>query len=407
MTLAGAIAMGMQGAVVHYGFSAYFTSLVAEFSCSYAELSGVFSLSRLEGGLLAPVSGFLIDRWGPRRLLILGTTMIGLGFILLSRVDSLVWFYIVYALFIAVGGSFGPVATVVTAVGNWFIRRRSTAIGIVMAGFGLGGSLVFVVSWCISQYGWREVMVGGGLVCWGIGIPLALLMRHRPEQYGLRTDGDPPEKTAPITAAPGAPSHILPKTERTLEPRQVLGEPSFWLLSISFSLRQMITSSVTLHTIPFLTQLQLPGETPAAVLGIIASLSILGRLAFGWLGDHYDKRYVIVAGLALLSIAMVVMSQTTGMAGIFLYVPLYALAYGGSVPLIPAVLAEYFGRKNFATVQGFSSTVQMVGNISGPLAAGLIYDATKSYQLAFLGFAGAALVALVMVCLVRKPSGIG
>ncbi len=415
MAIAGAMAMAIQGGLIHYGFSAYFTPLVTEFGWSRAELSGVFALSRLEGGLIAPAAGFIIDRVGPRRLLMGGLFMMGLGFILLSRVnavqffsiqiDALVMFYIVYALFIAIGSSFGPAATCLTAVGNWFIRRRSTAMGLVMVGFGLGGSLVFVVAYAIGRYGWRDVMVGAGLILWFLGIPLAALMRHRPEQYGQLPDGDHMRsRPGPAEDAQAGSSalHRLPG-DTSFEPRQVLRHPAFWLLAGNFGIRQMVTTSVTLHTIPFLGDLGFSNETAAAVLSIIATSSVLGRILFGWAGDHFDKRVVIGTGLAMLAVAMLIMSQATGMTQVMMYVPLYAMAYGGSVPLVPATLAEYFGRKNFATVQGFASTVQMVGNIGGPLFAGFVFDVTGSYRFAFTLYSVASVVALATLFAVRKP----
>ncbi len=405
MTLAAALAMMLQGSLIHYGFGAYFTALVGEFHWSRAQLSGVFSLSRLEGGLIAPVAGIIIDRLGPRRLMISGMFLMGLGFILLSRVSDLLMFYLVYALFIAIGSSFGPAATALTAVGNWFIRRRSTAMGIAFAGFGLGGSMVWLVSLAISNYGWRDVMVGAGILLWGLGIPLSAMMRHRPEQYGLLPDGEVPH---PITLpSEGEEAEAPPSTQvagdASANPRQVLAMSAFWLLAINFSIRQMVTSSVTLHTIPFLSDLGFSSEAAAGVLSAIAVGSILGRIVFGWLGDHYDKRLVMAGSLVLLVVAMAVMSQASSFESVLVYVPLYAMAYGGAVPLVPATLAEYFGRKYFATVSGFSSTVQMVGNICGPLFAGFVFDVTGSYRMAFVSFSVAALVALLTLLFVRKP----
>ncbi len=415
MTVAAALAMAMQGGLIHYGFSAYFTPLVTEFGWSRAQLSGVFSLSRLEGGLIAPVAGVFIDRVGPRRLLMGGLFMMGLGFLLLSRVDSLdvfsihldslVMFYVIYALFIAIGSSFGPSATCLAAVGNWFIRRRSTAMGLVMCGFGIGGSLVVVVAYCIGQFGWRNMMVLAGLILWFVGIPLAALMRHRPEQYGQLPDDDHrrAEASAHGLASTAAASRHRLAGDVSFAPRQVLRMPVFWLLTINFSIRQMITSTVTLHTIPFLGDLGFSNETAAAVLSIIATSSVLARVLFGWAGDHYDKRVVMGVGLVLLTVAMLIMSQATELIHVIIYVPFYAMAYGGSVPLIPATLAEYFGRKNFGTVQGFASTVQMVGNICGPLFAGFVFDVTGSYRIAFILYSAASVVALAMLFFVRKP----
>ncbi|MCL5025260.1 MAG: MFS transporter [Chloroflexi bacterium] len=364
----------------------------------------MFSLSRLQGGLIAPFSGILIDRWGPRRLMMAGIALMGIGFILLSRVHSLLMFYVIYTLFVAVGLGFGPTQSAITAVGNWFVRRRSTAMGIVMAGFGMGGAVVSLLAWFISNYGWRNTMLGAGILILVVQMPLALLMRHRPEQYGQLPDGDGPlqaRAAEPPRQARGLLSRV--SSDVSLEPRQVLHTPAFWLLATIFSIRQMITNSVSVHTIPFLEDLGFSPEMAAGILGIIAVTSILGRIFFGWLGDHMDQRVVNGMTLGLLCVAMLVMSRATGLTEVLLYVPIYAMAYGGSVPQVPATLAEYFGRKHFGAVQGFSNTVQMVGNIGGPLFAGYVFDVTGSYRFAFVSFSVAAAVATLMLFAVRRP----
>ncbi len=194
IVLGATIADALSGGFYLYGFSAFFMPLINDFGWSRAATSGAFSLSRIEGGLLGPLGGFLVDKFGPRKMMLIGMTMIGAGFILLSRIDSLVAFYLVFTLCIAVGVTLGIHQAVIVAVTNWFIKKRGMALGFASTGMGIGGALVPVLAWLIVQYGWRDTAVITGLTFWFVGIPIALMMRHRPEQYGYLPDGETPEE---------------------------------------------------------------------------------------------------------------------------------------------------------------------------------------------------------------------
>ena len=136
-----------------YGFSAFFIPWRESFGWSRAVLGSVVGLSRLEIGLVAPVAGWIIDRYGPRRVMLLGMGMMGLGFFALSQVNSLLMLYIVFIGFLAPGISLGTDRPVQVAVANWFSRRRGRAMGLLMTGAGLGGSAVFLFALVIDTFG--------------------------------------------------------------------------------------------------------------------------------------------------------------------------------------------------------------------------------------------------------------
>jgi MFS family permease len=180
------------GGVVNFGFTAVFDPLAKEFGWSYAQISLASSLRGLEVGLLSAVVGLLVDRLGPRKLILGGTVLIFLGYLVLSGVSSLPMFYAAFAL-IALGMSACTGTVLLTAVTHWFSRRAGIATGIVASGFGLGGTIVPVVTRLIDTYQWRMAMVIVGLGVLVICLPLAFIVRHRPEDYGYLPDGDTAE----------------------------------------------------------------------------------------------------------------------------------------------------------------------------------------------------------------------
>lgn len=401
---AATMASALNGGVQLYGFSAFFTPLIQEFGWSRTVTSGVVSLSRLEAGVLGPITGFLIDRFGPRKLMFIGLALWGTGFLLFSRMDSLVMFYVVYVLFLAEGANLSTGAPLSTAVANWFIKKRSFALGIVLSGWGAGGMMVPVLAWVISQYGWRTAAMSAGIAVWVIGVPIAMVARHRPEQYGYLPDGETPVVSPTQVEGPSPDQN--PSREINLTPAQALREPAFWFITVSLSTGFMVTSAIAVHQIPFLEDMGISRQWAALVLGLMTLISVPGRLGFGWLGDIYDKRYMLAICMAFQALGLFVFANLTSSWatwGIILYLLIFSPAYGGLRPLSGAIRAEYFGRLNFATIQGLSGFISMWANMGGPVFAGYVYDTTGSYRFAFLFFAVVNFIGIFLILLVRRP----
>ncbi len=156
-----------------YGFTAFFEPIAEEFGWSYTQVSIAFSLRGLEMGILAPLMGFLVDRFGPRKVVFSGVIITGFGLILITVINSLVMFYIAFILF-ALGGSGCASTVLMTTVAQWFRRNVGKAMGIVVCGFGAGGILIPLIVWVIDLYGWRTALIILGLGMWALGIPLSL-----------------------------------------------------------------------------------------------------------------------------------------------------------------------------------------------------------------------------------------
>ncbi|MBM2826284.1 MAG: transporter [Dehalococcoidia bacterium] len=408
VVVAGAALAAINGGLYFYGFSAFFKPVIAELGTTRAVLSGAFSLARLEGGLIGPIEGWLIDKFGPRKVLFAGIPLLAIGFFLMSGVNSVLMFYIVFVLFLSLGSALGAIAPVSTAVANWFDKKRGTMLGLLLAGVGVGSGLVPGVTMLITLVGWRNASWILGVVVLVTGIPLAAVIRHKPEQYGYYPDNEAPRdrgepEEGRDSSSPGGKGAA---DKDGLTTREALRTPAFWLMAFSFALRVGVSSSVALHFIPFLTDIGFSLNAAGLMVSVMGMLGIVGRLGFGWLGDKFPKRYVVAGGLLSMALGMVILAFSTSLWHVLVALLVYAPSYGGLATMMFAMRAEYFGRKSFATIQGFMGTVMALGTISGPIYAGWVFDVTNSYRIAFLTFAVATFLAIFLILAARKPLAI-
>jgi MFS family permease len=365
------------GAIVFYGFTAFFDPLVQEFGWSYTQISFAMSLRGVEMSFLAPLIGFLVDHYGPRRLAIGGVITIGLGFLMLSMTWSL-WMFYGSIILIAFGG--GGCATVVfmRVVASWFQKKIGLALGILVSGFGASGFLLPGIVQLIDHFGWRTAVIILGVGMWVIGIPLVLVIRDTPEQYGLFPDGR--ETNLPAPALPG-------------EKASVVHEVSFWVavkhkaflfLALSGAIQSMSLVAIVTHIMPYMNLLHIPRATAGLIAGSIPVLSIAGRFGFGWLSDIFDKRYIIAISFSLIGLGMFALCYVDVWWVMILFLVLFPLGLGGAITLRGSFLQEYFGRVAFGRLLGIVMGVSSVGGIIGPTFAGFIVDAAGSYYVAWI-----------------------
>ncbi len=287
----------LTGGTFFYGFGALFNPISNEFGWSRASISFAFALRSEVGGLAAPLVGFLVDRVGSRRLMVSGVALVALGFVLLSRVETL-WGFYAAVIIIAIGMSAtgGPVGMV--AIAHWFRRRRGRALAVMTVGAGASGVMVLVLAALIAAVGWRDALVIMAIVQLAICLPLAMSVRNRPEEMGLLVDGVPFAPRADGTAAP------VPAAEG-LTAREALRTGTFWKMSIAAGLTNVGVLAIVVHQIPFFTaSAGLSEGLAAASVTAMTLLSLVGRLGFGHLADSVDKRYVMAAAYATTALAL-------------------------------------------------------------------------------------------------------
>jgi len=246
------------GGTIIFGFTAFFEPIAEETGWSYTQISIGASLRGLEVGMFAPVAGFLVDRFGPRRLIFCGTLTTGFGFILLSQTNSLTMFYGAFVL-IALGLSACTTTVLMTAVANWFKKNIGRALGIMACGFGAGGILIPVIVRLINLYQWRTTLIILGLGMWLLGIPLSFVIRNKPEQYGYLPDGETSAEQVLAAKSQG----------EGIGFKEALKSRNFWHLSIAEALRMMIAMTVTTHVMPYLSSLDISRSRAALVAASI------------------------------------------------------------------------------------------------------------------------------------------
>ncbi len=384
------------GGVVVFGFTAFFEPIVAEFGWSYAQVSLAASLRGVEMGLLAPIFGLFIDRWGPRRLIFGGTILLGLGFILLSQTVSLGMFYGAFAL-VAIGVSGNSAAVVMTAVANWFRRKVSIATGIMVSGFAVGSLLVPVVVRLIDVFGWQTAALILGLGTWVVGLPLALIVRHKPEQYGYLPDGD--KSSASISYEGSIPSQAY---EVDIGVKQALKSRAFWQIGLAFTFQYLVISSVTVHVMPYLSSVGIARLTSSLVATAFPMASIVGRLASGWLGDRFNKIKVTSGFLTLTCLGLLAFwyASSEVMWLLIPFIIFFGVGWGGATTMRAALLREHFGRSNFGTIIGFLMGMIGLVGIAGPIFAGWVFDNWGSYYAAWLVFVGLTVAAVIIMATV-------
>lgn len=402
--IAGTIINALNGGVFFYGFSIFFMPLVDEFGWSRAAVSLGVSLSRLERGILAPLIGFLIDRIGPRRLMLFGVSLTGIGYFLFGQINSFGMYLLVFLGCMSIGQGFSTYGPVHTAAANWFIKKRSQVMGILQAGLGAGGILVPVFAMVITRYGWRAGAVAGGATFLVMGLPLAALFRHRPEQYGYLPDGEPARVIeTPVTTSAEAKADRLPPGELDFSTKEAMKTMAFWLLAIGFGLAQAVSVAVILHSVPYLTGVGISTVAAAAITGAIGMGSIFSRLLFGWLGDRFSKKYLLAVTFALEGVGVLILSGVQSTWHTIPFLIVFCLGYGGMQPVILAILGDYFGRKNYGAIFGFQQFFWSLPQMGLPVLAGWVFDVTGNYWLAFLLFVILLAVVTGLILTMRPP----
>jgi MFS family permease len=396
LVIAGCITHAVNTGFSYFGMSAFFPSFEREFGWSRTAISGAFSLARIESGLLGPIEGYMTDRVGAHRMLFIGVIICALGFLSLSWVNSLPMLYVVIILGIVLGSSLGYNMPISVLIAKVFHERRSLAFGIFRMGPGISGPLVPLIGWMIGLWGWRTAAVVSAVIIFTAGFPLAWFINriYHQEEATAR------DETTMVSSA-RASRHVSSDPQFTLS--EALRHRAFWLLSIAMALRHMVTEGVSVHFVILLVDRGWTTEAASGLLGISALIGAPARLGMGWLGDILDKRRLIMGLLLALSVSVLLMGYTAHAVVFTSCMIIYSLSYGGLASLQEPIRADYFGTLAFATIQGVSRSVQTVGTFIGPLLAGLFYDLTKSYTLAFAIFGLVSLISTLCMFLAKVP----
>ena len=401
IVLAFATLSMISGGTFYYGFSAIFNPILHEFGWSVTVTALAFSLRSETAAIGAPIAGFLADRIGARPVMILGVAMVILGLVWLGNIDGLWGFYASFSL-ISLGNSFSNTWLGMIVLARWFSRRRTMAMSVLTMGAGFSGLSVPVVAWVVATQGWRPAVLFTAVAVLVVSVPIALIIRERPEPYGLTPDGLPLDSTRANSAADARPTATATDQSPSYTVRDATKNRGFWHMVVALSLSTCGSTAVVVMLIPALTQVGLGFETAALVAAGVPLFSLIGRLGGGLGGDRVDKRRLLALLFLLQALGTLVLAFATTPWLALLFLLFYAPGFGGTLPLRPALQAEQFGIESMGSIQGLMLVIITAGGFFGPLFVGALVDLTGQYMLGFLGLAVA--VALAVPLMLTMPT---
>jgi MFS family permease len=381
--------------VISYGTTQYLFGVLVvpiqhDLGWSRGELSGAYSLGFLISGLLGVGVGKIVDRRGARGLMTAGSLIAAASLALLSRVDQLWQFYLLWCggLALSMSLTFYPVTFVV--ITNWFNRKRGSAMALLTL---LGGfaSVIFIplAGLLIARFGWREALLVMAAFQLLVSVPAhALLVRRQPEDHGLPPDGEGESLPAPPTG------HAF---------RDALRVPAFWTLTCSSGLALMAHAVVLAHQVPFMIGRGYDPLFAATLAGLLGVASLPARLVLNLLSDRFGPKPMLVLSTLLQALGVLLLLNATAQVLVWVYVAVYGFAFGAVSPLRASVMAEQFGRRAYGAITSVQGMPVSVLAAAGPLGAGALFDHLGSYTVAFVLTAGAFLLAALVLTLTPPP----
>jgi MFS family permease len=393
LVVAAGFAVTFVGFGCVYSFSAFIESLQHDFGASRGSVSLVFSLAGFLYFALGAVSGPLADRWGSRRVVLIGIVLIAAGLALASVSHSLQMVYAAYSLGVGLGVGFSYVPSM-GAVQRWFIKRRGLASGLASSGIG-AGALVGppLAALLIGIWGWRDAyLVLGGLTL-VIGAGMALLIQNDPRERGLGPDGEPPAKETGTTQASGSSILDAIKSGRFI---------ALYAACLACSFGVFVPF---VHLTPYATDHGIAKTSAVLLVSVIGIGSTVGRFFLGSLADRFGREVSLVGMFAGMALALLIWLSSTQFWPLAIFAFLFGTAYGGWVALLPAVIMDYFGGRNVSGLIGILYTSAGIGTLIGPSATGYIFDATHSYTLPIVvSITGNVVAAIIMAVTARMQS---
>jgi len=391
----------MSSGISAYGLGVFVKPMTEELAWSRTDISLGQTASTAVSGMIGLFIGGLIDRRGGRGLMVIGAVISGAAYILLGQVQELWQYYVVKAGVLTFGMATMGSMVLNIAVSNWFIRRRGRAIAITAMGTSAAAVVLpTLAAWLIDAAGWRTAWVVIGIAVWVVVIPPAwLVMRRRPEDYGLEPDGRRTE-TAPgdRRAAERAAADAARWTRR-----QAMKTPALWMLIVSFGLGSMGFGAMLLHLIPYLTDSGYSRTEAAGAFSMMGVSGLISKPIWGLIVERVPARFAAASEFAFLGLGVVAILTAPTLPLMYGAIFLFGVGVGGVITIQETVWADYYGRLTLGTVRSIGRPFTIVFSAGGPVFAGLAYDLNGSYAVAFLVFIGAYILAAISILVTPSP----
>ena len=371
-----------------------------ELGWSRSETAGAIFFGTLCGGLMAPVTGMLADRFGARLLTPVGAAVVGVALLWQGSTVALWQFYAAYAIARAVASNFLSGVAPLTTAANWFYRMRGRAMGLMSMAFPLGGSALTLAGQVLmEQAGWRAVFTTFGVLLLVVGVvPSVLLLRRRPEDVGLLPDG-----AVAASAAPTGSRRPMLGFEDSFTLPEAIRTSAFWLLVGAQTIANLPNASLSYQMVAYYTDKGIAAAIAAGALSAFALCGAVSSVLWGFLSEHIAERLLVLIVMAM-AIAGAWLMMTVHEP--WLVIPLggfLGLAARGEGALLNMMVASYFGRGHYGKITGVMQPFNFVGLGAGPLVASLIFDLTHNYDLVFTSAIACYVVCIALMLVVRRP----
>ena len=382
--------------------------LSEELGWSRTLIAGAASFGGLAASFVSPGVGWLVDRYGARFVLTASIFILGLSTFSLAWATVPVAFYLAYGVGRVIFSSPLSIGSSVV-VSRWFVRMRGRASGILFGSHSIGlVAFPLIASVIIGASGWREAWMVLGILVWGIALlPTALLIVQQPEDVGIRPDGDPPAETAPKETS-GPVAFGLAPTPASEEPvwtlREAMRTPALWMFATATGMVFLVQAGVNTHLAAYLRDQGLNAAFAGFGISLNAAFLGLGSIAWGWATERFPARYVLAAVAITVAVSSALFVIADSRMEILVYAVLFGFGVGGLLSVPPVGYADYYGRRSLGVIRGVTEPLTTFGQAIGAVVAGLVYDFTDSYQLAFAAFAVMGGLATVLVLFARPPN---
>ena len=410
MAALGSLIIAMGAAPLYYGLSIWNPVLRNVFGWTAGQMAGAFAITQVQEGVMGPVAGLLVEKLGARRMVLIGMTVLGLGFLLFSQIQELWQLYLAFFI-MAMGASLSSWLPVMTVLNHWFARHKSRAMAIAMEGEGVGGVILpLLLAWAIGgvdpdvseRFGWSATALFIGAVCLVLAVPLSRLVRNRPEDLGLRPDGDP----APTAAAPQAESAMdasVTEAAGGLTWREAIRTRAFWFISIGHAASSTAMVTILVHLGLMLDDRGFSLGAISAVLAVFTGTNAVFILVGGYIGDRMPIRLVYFGFSVMEPAALLVLVLVPGTWVVFLFAVMLGLGTGSRMPLVFSVRGVYFGRRAFAAITSLSLVPVSIIFIIVPILVGVMRDITGSYDKPLLAVAAFSFCGCLLYLLLGDP----
>jgi len=390
ISVAGGLNTAISSIPTFSGGSIIFKAIEDEFNWSRAVVSGVASFGRFGGALLGPIEGYLTDRFGPWKMILIGFSVASLGLFWLSTINTILFYYLSY-LIVSLGVSIGGFVPSMSSVNVWMPHKRATAMSWVIGGSSFGGFFLPLMVLSIDKNGWRLTMILLAIIFLFTGPILAFIVRKRPDINFL-------EKIKQTK------KNFISNTD--MPPKEAIRTQPFWILAFSHLFANVSVGAISAHLFLYLTDdngVGLDIITAGTILPIMSVLQFAGHISGGILGDIFNKKMILPIFFILQAIAIIILAYASNYSLVILFSIIWGIGFGMRTPTFHAMRGDFFGGKYYGTILGINAFPMGIAMMISPVIVGYIYDKYDTYYYSFIVMAALCIISCILISVIKNP----